>query len=160
MQSMQKCTFFFAKKIHKAQSLLSFFKEPQHNYLQATNLLYKGTTAKPTFVLLMDLMKAFEKIETRWILQVLVAVDSPAWFVSYTEWVLGKQRQSIAKIKGTFCQPLAITKGLDMGRACSVLLFCTAVDPFLTASDHRHSEWFARVCCKSETRVPTCAMSR
>jgi hypothetical protein len=55
--------------------MLSYFKEPQHNYLQAKIFIQQGTTARPTFILLMDLMKAFEKIEAAWILQVLKAID-------------------------------------------------------------------------------------
>ena len=79
----------------------------------------------------MDLMKAFEKIESTWIISVLLALNTPTWFVNYTKWVLMKGRTSTPRITGQLLPPLQMQRGVDMGRACSVLLFCCAIDPFL-----------------------------
>ena len=123
---------FFESKLDHAQSLISKFKDPQHNYLAALKLLESATPTNKTYVMLMDLMKAFEKIETAWILTVLSAIDAPEWFISYTKWVLHKDRNATPRIKQTLLQPLNLKRGIDMGRACSVLLFCCAIDPFIS----------------------------
>ena len=123
---------FFEAKLDHAQSLICRFKDPQHNYLTALKLIEGATQKDPNYVLLMDLMKASEKIETSWILCVLKAIDTPAWFIKYTEWVLHKDRNATPRIKQTLLQPLNMKRGIDMGRACSVLVFCCAIDPVLT----------------------------
>ena len=123
---------FFETHLDNSQSLISRFKDPQHNYLRALELMENGTTAKPSFVLLMDLMKAFEKVEVPWVLSVLQRLQVPSWFLKYTTWVLHKDRTSTPRIRSTMLSPINITRGLDMGRACSVLLFCAAIDPYVS----------------------------
>jgi hypothetical protein len=122
---------FFEAKLSHAQSLIGKFKDPQHNFLVAWKLIESSTPKNPTFVMLMDLMKAFEKIEASWILAVLQTLETPEWFIQYTRWVLHEQRTSTPRIKQTLLKPLNLKRGIDMGRACSVLLFCCAMDPFL-----------------------------
>jgi hypothetical protein len=54
---------FFVSKLDHAQSLVSKFKDPQHNYLAALKLIVSATPKCPNFVMIMDLMKAFEKLK-------------------------------------------------------------------------------------------------
>ena len=98
------------KKLDHAQSLISHFKEPQHNYLTADYIIEKSTTHKNAHVLLMDLMKAFEKIESSWIINVLTVLQTPAWFIDYTKWVLMKGRTSTPRITGQLLPPLQMQR--------------------------------------------------
>lgn len=62
--------------MHPSQVVMNHFKEPQHasNAIQA---LFDGET--PVAALLVDLSKAFERVNPHWILQILSMRKAPVW---------------------------------------------------------------------------------
>ena len=74
----------------------------------------------PTAALLVDLSKAFERVNPYWILYILQMRGAPTWVCNYAKYVL---------LQGRLLLPRAVHLGLDMGRSFSVFLFCLAMDP-------------------------------
>ena len=62
-------------------------------------------------------------------MHVLFVRGAPYWVLAYCRHILFGRRV-LHKIRSTFCPPLALHNGVDMGRAFSVLLFCVAMDPW------------------------------
>jgi len=104
---------------------MSCFKEPQkavtaiHNILDGTSL---------ACALLADLSKAFERVNSHWILELLRIRQAPRWLVVYTKFILFNRRVT-HKVQGRFLPSRVILQGVDMGRSFSVYLFCLAMDP-------------------------------
>ena len=76
--------------LHPAQALLNAFREPQFNYLEIQNLL--DGSLNHSSVLLSDLAKAFERVNSHWIMHVLFAREAPFWVLSYCRHVLFARR--------------------------------------------------------------------
>ena len=119
---------WFASKLHPAQSLISQIKEPQYNYLEAQTFLQQASGLSAA--LLVDLAKAFERVNVQWLLRLLQHYNAPRWLIKYVHWTLSN-RVTTPKIRGHLTEPLIPLVGLDMGRACSVLLFCLSIDPMI-----------------------------
>jgi hypothetical protein len=60
---------WFAAVLHCSQSLISQTKDPQFNYVLAQTFLAERGPLKTT--LLVDLAKAFERVDTKWLLFLL-----------------------------------------------------------------------------------------
>jgi hypothetical protein len=118
---------WFATVLHCSQSLISQTKDPQFNYLLAQTFLAEKGPLKTT--LLVDLAKAFERVDTRWLLFLLRHYGAPQWLQAYCRWVF-RNRVTVPKVLNHLAPPIEPTVGLDMGRACSVLLFCLTIDPY------------------------------
>lgn len=73
-------------------------------------------------------------VEQTWILRVLKNKAAPVWIIRCTEYILFG-RSIRHKVQGRLLPPRVIWTGVDMGNAFSVLLFCIAMDTFLTASN-------------------------
>ena len=67
--------------LHPAQALLNLFREPQFNYLDIQHFLDNAMHLHS--VLLSDLAKAFERVNSHWIMHVLVARATPYWILAY-----------------------------------------------------------------------------
>ena len=119
---------WFEKALHPAQSLISVIKDPQFNYLEAQRYLLRPGPLKSC--LLVDLAKAFERVNFEWLLTLLQFYNAPDWLQTYREWTYAG-RSTVAKIKNTLTSAVAPLVGLDMGRACSVLFFCLTIDPLI-----------------------------
>ena len=111
--------------MHPSQVVMNCFKEPQHavNAIQA--LLDSDV---PTAALLVDLSKAFERVNPYWILYILQMRGAPTWVCNYAKYVLFG-RLIRHKVQGRLLPPRAVHVGVDMGRSFSVFLFCLAMDP-------------------------------
>jgi len=77
---------------------------------------------------LIDLSKAFERVNLSWLLFLLRRYHAPVWLCNYFSWTFSR-RTTVSKITGRLVSQFEPLVGLDMGRACSVLLFCLSVDP-------------------------------
>jgi hypothetical protein len=119
---------WFATSLHPSQSLLSIIKEPQYNYLEVQKFIQRAKSLSAA--LLVDLAKAFERVNIPWLLRLLHHYHAPKWLIAYFSWTLSK-RTTTPKIRGHLTASLIPVVGLDMGRACSVLLFCLSIDPLL-----------------------------
>ena len=124
---------WFSSVLHPSQSLLSIIKEPQFNFFEAQKFLNSAEEFAAT--LLIDLSKAFERVNLKWLTYLLQRYNAPAFVQRYFEWTFSN-RVSIAKVAGHLTEPIKPVVGLDMGRACSVLLFCLSIDPLFW---HIHS---------------------
>ena len=82
----------------------------------------------PTAALLVDLSKAFERVNPYWILHILRMRGAPTWVCNYAKYVLFG-RLIRHKVQGRLLPPRAVYVGVDMGRSFSVFLFCLAMDP-------------------------------
>ena len=79
--------------------------------------------------ILIDLSKAFERVNPHWILRLLRIKRAPQWIVAYARFVLFGRRV-MHKVQGRLLRSRrAILQGVDMGRSFSVYLFCLAIDP-------------------------------
>ena len=119
---------WFASVLHEAQSLISQIKDPQLNYILAQ--AYLGASGPLKAALLIDLAKAFERVNLDWLQLLLIRYRAPKWLIQYVLWTTSS-RVTIPKITNKLAPPIIPTVGLDMGRACSVLLFCLAIDPLV-----------------------------
>ena len=119
---------WFASVLRGAQSLVGLVKDPQFNYLLAQTFLSERGPLKSA--LLIDLAKAFERVNVFWLMHLLQQYGAPGWLRKYFAWVFTK-RTTVPKILNHLASPLVPTVGLDMGRACSVLLFCLSIDPLV-----------------------------
>ena len=113
--------------LHPAQTLLKLFRELQGNYLAVQHFL--DSQDNTHCVLLSDLAKAFERVNSHWIIHVLAARGVTFWIISYCRHILFG-RKVLHKIGSTFRPSFPINIGVDMGRTFSVLLFCIAIDPW------------------------------
>ena len=111
--------------MHPSQVVMNCFKEPQHavNAIQA--LLDSDV---PMAAFLVDLSKAFERVNPYWILYILQMRGAPTWVCNYAKYVLFG-RLIRHKVQGRLLPPRAVHVGVDMGRSFSVFLFCLAMDP-------------------------------
>ena len=65
--------------LHPAQALLNAFKEPQGNFMEMQNWLFKNArTGQAIGVLLTDMIKAFEIINLIFVMKVLACMQAPA----------------------------------------------------------------------------------
>ena len=119
-------TPWFKAMLHHSQSLISELKDAQFNYLCAQQHLKHGN-ARP-LALLIDLAKAFERVDLSWLCHLLAHYNAPLWFQKYCKWTW-HARSTTTKVMNHLSPAFHPTVGLDMGRACSVLLFCLSVDP-------------------------------
>ena len=78
--------------------------------------------------ILIDLSKAFERVNPYWILRLLQIKRAPHWIVAYAKFVLFGRRV-MHKVQGRLLPSRAILQGVDMRRSFSVYLFCLAMDP-------------------------------
>ena len=85
----------------------------------------------PACTLLADLSKAFERVNPRWILELLRIKRAPRWLIAYTKFILFNRRVS-HKVQGRLLPSRTIKQGVDMGRSFSVYLFCLAMGPLFT----------------------------
>ena len=95
-------------------------KDPQLNYLLAQTFLAANGPLKAA--LLIDLAKAFERVNINWLLFLLEQYGAPRWLLNYCSWVF-RDRVTVPKVLCHLASPIKPCVGLDMGRACSVLLF-------------------------------------
>ena len=111
--------------MHPSQVVMNCFKEPQHA-VNATQALLDSDV--PMAALLVDLSKAFERVNPYWILYILQMRGAPTWVCNYAKYVLFG-RLIRHKVQGRLLPPRAVHVGVDMGRSFSVFLFCLAMDP-------------------------------
>ena len=111
--------------MHPSQVVMNCFKEPQHA-VHAIQALLDSTT--PIAALLVDLSKAFERVNPYWILRILRMRRAPTWVCNYARYILFG-RLIRHKVQGRLLPPRAVHVGVDMGRSFSVFLFCLAMDP-------------------------------
>ena len=111
--------------MHPSQVVVNCFKEPQHA-VHAIQALLDSTT--PMAALLVDLSKAFERVNPYWILRILRMRRAPTWVCNYARYILFG-RLIRHKVQGRLLPPRAVHVGVDMGRSFSVFLFCLAMDP-------------------------------
>ena len=104
---------------------MNCFKEPQHAVNAIQTLLDSDV---PIAALLVDLSKAFERVNPYWILHILQMRGAPTWVCNYAKYVLFG-RLIRHKVQGRLLPPRAVHVGVDMGRSFSVFLFCLAMDP-------------------------------
>ena len=112
--------------LHPSQTLVNIFREPQGNFLDMQT--YLGDRARPYFVLLSDLAKAFERVNPHGVLRILQILNAPVWVLQCATYVLFG-RSVRHRIGHFYRPPIPVHQGADMGRAVSVLLFCVAMDP-------------------------------
>ena len=111
--------------MHPSQTVMSIFKEPQRAVAAVQQILDSDTAAA---AILIDLSKAFERVNPHWILRLLRIKRAPQWIVTYARFVLFGRRVT-HKVQGRLLPSRAILQGVDMGRSFSVYLFCLAMDP-------------------------------
>ena len=111
--------------MHPSQVVMNCFKEPQHAVNAIQTLLDSST---PMAALLVDLSKAFERVNPYWILHILCMRRAPTWVCNYAKYILFG-RLIRHKVQGRLLPPRAVHVGVDMGRSFSVFLFCLAMDP-------------------------------
>ena len=111
--------------MHPSQTVMSLFKEPQRAVAAVQQILDSDTAAA---AILIDLSKAFERVNPHWILRLLRIKRAPHWIVTYARFVLFGRRVT-HKVQGRLLPSRAILQGVDMGRSFSVYLFCLAMDP-------------------------------
>ena len=111
--------------MHPSQVVMNCFKEPQHAVNAIQTLLDSDV---PMAALLVDLSKAFERVNPYWILHILQMRGAPTWVCNYAKYVLFG-RLIRHKVQGRLLPPRAVHVGVDMGRSFSVFLFCLAMDP-------------------------------
>ena len=111
--------------MHPSQVVMNCFKEPQHAVHAIQALLDSNT---PVAALLVDLSKAFERVNPYWILHILRMRNAPTWVCNYAKYILFG-RLIRHKVQGRLLPPRAVHVGVDMGRSFSVFLFCLAMDP-------------------------------
>ena len=111
--------------MHPSQVVMNCFKEPQHAVHAIQALLDSST---PMAALLVDLSKAFERVNPYWILRILRMRRAPTWVCNYARYILFG-RLIRHKVQGRLLPPRAVHVGVDMGRSFSVFLFCLAMDP-------------------------------
>ena len=111
--------------MHPSQVVMNCFKEPQHAVNAIQTLLDSCT---PMAALLVDLSKAFERVNPYWILHILRMRRAPTWICNYAKYILFG-RLIRHKVQGRLLPPRAVHVGVDMGRSFSVFLFCLAMDP-------------------------------
>ena len=111
--------------MHPSRTVMSFFKEPQRAVSAVQHILDSDTAAS---AILIDLSKAFERVNPYWILRLLQIKRAPHWIVAYAKFVLFGRRV-MHKVQGRLLPSRAILQGVDMGRSFSVYLFCLAMDP-------------------------------
>ena len=111
--------------MHPSQVVMNCFKEPQHAVNAIQTLLDSNT---PMAALLVDLSKAFERVNPYWILHILRMRGAPTWVCNYAKYILFG-RLIRHKVQGRLLPPRAVHAGVDMGRSFSVFLFCLAMDP-------------------------------
>ena len=99
-----------APNMHPSQTVMSMFKEPARAVTAIQSFL---DSSKASCALLADLSKAFERVNSYWILTLLRSKGAPAWVIRYSRFVLFERRVTHK----------------DMGRSFSVFLFCFAMDP-------------------------------
>ena len=114
-----------AHLMHPSQTVMSMFKEPQRAVAAVQQILDSDTAAA---AILIDLSKAFERVNPHWILRLLRIKRAPQWIVAYARFVLFGRRV-MHKVQGRLLRSRAILQGVDMGRSFSVYLFCLAIDP-------------------------------
>ncbi len=114
-----------ARLMHPSQTVMSLFKEPQRAVAAIQQILDSDTAAA---AILIDLSKAFERVNPHWILRLLGIRRAPQWIVAYARFVLFGRRVT-HKVQGRLLPSRAILQGVDMGRSFSVYLFCLAMDP-------------------------------
>ena len=114
-----------AHLMHPLQTVMSMFKEPQRAVVAVQQILDSDTAAA---AILIDLPKAFERVNPHWILRLLRIKRAPQWIVAYARFVLFGRRV-MHKVQGRLLPSRAILQGVDMGRSFSVYLFCLAMDP-------------------------------
>ena len=111
--------------MHPSQTVMSMFKEPQRAVAAVQQILDSDTAAA---AILIDLSKAFERVNPHWILRLLRIKRAPQWIVTYARFVLFGRRVT-HKVQGRLLPSRAILQGVDMGRSFSAYLFCLAMDP-------------------------------
>lgn len=113
---------------HPAQTLLNHFREPQAAVQQVQEALDQQS---PTLGIFLDLSKAFERINPRWILCILSLIQAPLWVIVVLRRLLFG-RFIRHKVQGYLLPKRKVFSGVDMGRSSSVFLFCLAMDPIFT----------------------------
>jgi len=94
--------------LHPAQALLNAFKEPQGNFMEMQNWLFKNArTGQAIGVLLSDMIKAFEIINPIFVMKVLACMQAPAWLIQYAQFILFG-RKVRPKIKGVLLRSIAV----------------------------------------------------
>ena len=88
--------------MHPSQVVMNCFKEPQHavNAIQA--LLDSDV---PTAALLVDLSKAFERVNPYWILYILQMRGAPTWVCNYAKYVYYLVGLSATKYRADYYRP-------------------------------------------------------
>ena len=105
--------------------MLNNFREPQEAVLSIQQDLDGDG---PKAALFIDMVKAFEKINPHWAIDVMLARGCPVWLVQYAMYLF-TGRRVLHKVGGQLLPLRIIRQGVDMGRAFSVFLFCLAMDP-------------------------------
>ena len=118
---------WFASVLHPCQSLVDVIKDAQFNFCEAQKLLKKHATQLAA-TLLVDLSKASERVNLSWLEFLLKWYQAPEWLQCYFTWTWSL-RTTTTKISNRLVNSFSPLVGLDMGRACSVLLFCLSIDP-------------------------------
>ena len=81
-----------AHLMHPSQVVMSHFKEPQ-KAVSCIQRILDGDRA--ACVLLVDLSKAFERVNPHWILASLRIKKAPTWLIAYTKFVLFHRRVTV-----------------------------------------------------------------
>lgn len=88
-------------------------------------------TMAPTAAIFLDLSKAFERINLRWILRILFIKGAPGWVIAFARnFLFGRKIRH--KIQNRLMPSRSVHSGVDMGRSSSVFFFCLAMDPIFT----------------------------
>ena len=101
-----------APNMHPSQTVISMFKEPARAVTAIQSFL---DSSKASCALLADLSKAFERVNSYWILALLRSKGAPAWVIRYSHFVLFERRVT-HKVQGRLLPSRVIRQGVDMER--------------------------------------------
>ena len=96
-----------------------------------TNLYYKSLNKRQqTFLLFLDVKKAFDQIHHKWLIEVLRKQDMPPWILSLVHGLLHEVQ--VAPVCGSSERVwIPIQRGVKQGCPLSPLLFILALDPII-----------------------------
>ena len=114
---------WFASVLHGAQSLVGLIKDPQFNYLLVQTYLSEKGPLKSA--LLIDLAKAFERVNTQWLMHLLQRYGAPVWLQKYFSWVF-TGRTTVPKILN---HPASLSFDPHCGTGYGQSLLCASLLP-------------------------------
>ena len=113
------------------------------NICGLTNRYYEDVTLKRrSYILFLDVKKAFDQVHHQWIHEVLRRAAFPSWFRSLVHGLLHQVRVSPA-LGHTDRIWIPINRGVKQGCCLSPLLFILALDPLIRDLERQDLEVFA-----------------